>query len=202
MTATTLTTPPPARRLPAWAALLGYFYARTGLPLPRVERLRDDEVPQPYKGLLVHSSDMTPTLESYYRQSPGITVLSRQIIGDLYFREVVLHVANGARPIEYGVISIHLDHFPETARRLILAEQSPLGSILQSEGIGHISWPQAFFRVESDSRMSAVLHLGQPCVLFGRRNVLLDGARRLLAEVIEVLAPVENHPPLSADHLL
>ena len=34
------------------------------------------------------------------------------------------------------------------------------------------------------------LACGAPGFLYGRRNVLLDGSRRLLAEVIEVLAPV------------
>jgi hypothetical protein len=74
----------------------------------------------------------------------------------------------------------------------VLEEQRPLGSILQSEGIPHISWPQAFFRVESDPHTAAVLGRRQPCDLYGRRNVLLDRTRRLLAEVIEILAPVEE----------
>jgi len=29
-----------------------------------------------------------------------------------------------------------------------------------------------------------------PGILYGRRNVLLDGSRQLLAEVFEVLAPI------------
>jgi hypothetical protein len=40
--------------------------------------------------------------------------------------------------------------------------------------------------------MSGVLRLRQPCALYGRHNILLDGSRRVLAEVIEVLAPVEQ----------
>jgi hypothetical protein len=43
--------------------------------------------------------------------------------------------------------------------------------------------------------MSSVLHLPQQNDLYGRRNVLLDGHRRLLAEVIEVLAPVRRPVP-------
>jgi hypothetical protein len=55
-----------------------------------------------------------------------------------------------------------------------------------------VSWPQAFFRVEADPHMVRVLRLSQPGSLYGRRNVLLDGSRRLLADVLEVLAPVDN----------
>jgi hypothetical protein len=35
-------------------------------------------------------------------------------------------------------------------------------------------------------------------LLYGRRNVLLDGSRRLLAEVIEVLAPVAKQEMASS----
>jgi hypothetical protein len=202
---------------PPWAVLLEKFYARMGRPLPRLEQLKEDKVPQPYKALLVHSSDMTPTLEGFYRRPLGLTVLSREIEAETYLREVVLRLADhdlpaprrsaavppsspgdalpsrdDSRPVEYGVIRICLGQFPRAARRRVLEEQRPLGSILQSEGIPHISWPQAFFRVESDPHTRAVLGLQQPCDLYGRRNVLLDRTRRLLAEVIEILAPVEE----------
>jgi hypothetical protein len=40
--------------------------------------------------------------------------------------------------------------------------------------------------------MASMLKLECPWPLYGRRNVLLDGNRRLLAEVLEVLAPVPN----------
>ena len=55
-----------------------------------------------------------------------------------------------------------------------------------------MSWPQPFFRAEPDSHMAAMLWLRRNCGLYGRRNVLVDGSRRLLAEVIEVLAPIDR----------
>jgi hypothetical protein len=202
---------------PSWAALLEKFYARAGQPLPRIQPLKENEVPQPYKALLVHSSDMTPTLENFYHRRLGLTVLSREIERETYLREVLLRLTaddlsgprrgamaaasspdavlrpgEDSKPIEYGVIRICLAQLPPVARRHVLEEQRPLGNILQSEGIPHISWPQAFFRVESDPHTRTVLGLWQPCDLYGRRNVLLDRTRRLLAEVIEILAPVEE----------
>jgi chorismate-pyruvate lyase len=170
--------------------LLEHFYAKLGLPLPGLHELKDEEMPQPYKGLLVHSSDMTPTLEAFYRQPMRLTVLTREHQDYAYLREVVLKCAHDARPVEYGVIRICLDHLPAPARLRVLEEQRPLGNILQSEVIPHLSWPQAFFRIHSDSHLGHVLYLSQPGTLYGRRNVLLDGSRRLLAEVIEILAPV------------
>ena len=178
-----------AKAIPSWASLLERFYERTGLSLPAMRELKAKEVPQPYQALLVHSSDMTPTLTRFYGQTLRLRVLSRERQDKSYKREVILWLAEDARPVEYGVIRIFLDRLPTAARRLVLEEQRPLGDILHGEAIPHLSWPQAFFRFKSDAHAGSALGLRHPGFLYGRRNVLLDGSRRLLAEVIEVLAP-------------
>lgn len=187
--------PPPAQPS-GWAALLERCYTKRGFRSPNLERLDEADVPQPYKNLLVHSSDMTPTLEGFFRQRLGIRVLGRELHNDLYEREVLLTIAPHAKVVGYGAICIFLNYLPASARRAVLEEQRPLGNILLSEGVAHMSWPQAFFRIRSDPHTHAVLGLTGPCELFGRRNVLLDGSRHLLADVIEILAPVENHTHL------
>jgi chorismate-pyruvate lyase len=176
--------------IPSWAALLESFYERTGLSAPVLKELKGAEVPQPYQGLLVHSSDMTPTLAGFYGQALRLKVLSRERQDNSYKREVILWLAEDTRPVEYGVIRICLDRLPPAARQLVLQEQRPLGDILQGEAIPHLSWPQAFFRLKADAHAGAALGLQRADFLYGRRNVLLDGSRHLLAEVIEVLAPV------------
>jgi chorismate-pyruvate lyase len=196
MFATASKASPQTEHLPSWGALLERFYARLNLPLPSMARLLDQDVPEPYRRLLVHSHDMTPTLEGFYRQPMCIAVLSREREEGAYLREVILKPAAEARPVEYGVIRICLDNLPATARQRVLEEERPLGNILQTEAVPHLSWPQAFFRVDADSHMTRVLRLRQPGVLYGRRNILLDGSRRLLADVLEVLAPVDNTRPL------
>jgi chorismate-pyruvate lyase len=189
---------PATKHAPGWAALLERFYLKAGLDLPALDQLKDAEVPQPYKTLLVHSSDMTPTLEGFYRQPLGITVLSREFRDSSYFREVLLRVPHERRPVAYGVIHISLDHLPEPARQRVLEEQHPLGHVLQTEAIPHMSWPQPFFRVNADGHMIKLLRLARARELYGRRNVLVDGSRRMIAEVIEVLAPVD-HAPIDGD---
>ena len=77
---------------------------------------------------------MTPTLEGFYGRRLGLTVLSREVQNEEYLREVVLKLADGGRPIEYGVIRICLGHLPGSARERVLQEQRPLGNILRSEG--------------------------------------------------------------------
>ncbi len=177
----------PARVWPPWSGLLDRFYARAGVCLPRIEPLEGGDVPEPYRSLLVHSRDMTPTLEGFHRQPIHLLVLNRESEEGAYWREVVLRRAQDGRPVEYGVIRIWLTHLPPSAAQSVLEEQRPLGKILQAEAIPHLSWPQAFFTVQADARLGAILRLHRPGALYGRRNVLLDASRRLIAEVIEIL---------------
>ena len=181
-------------RPPRWVALLEGFYAGLGLCLPAVHPLKGEEMPEPYRQLLVHSDDMTPTLEAFYGQAMRLTVLSRHRENGAYLREVLLRPAASAQAVEYGVIRICLDRFPVLARQAVLAENRPLGNILQTEAMPHLSWPQGFFCLEADYHIGGLLGVRPPASLYGRRNVLVDGSRRLLAEVIEVLPPVEPKP--------
>src|SRR5438034_4474250 len=92
------------------------FYARDGLSLPSVRPVPGEEVPEPYRQLLVHDGDMTPALEAFHGERIHLRVLSRQLNGDTLRREVVLTLDESARPVEFGAILIHLQRFPTAAR--------------------------------------------------------------------------------------
>ena len=49
-----------------WAYPLDEFYAQAGLPLPAIEQIGGEDMPEPYRSLLVHQRDMTPTLEKFH----------------------------------------------------------------------------------------------------------------------------------------
>lgn len=193
----------PATPAPAWAVLLEQFYSQSGHSFPRIQAVDEAQIPEPYKRLLVHAEDMTPTLEKFYAQPVGITVLNFDLQSDFYLREVVLNVAGKSSSppeqlsIEYGVIRIFLNRLTPAARRRVLEQRRPFGSILREEGIAHSSWPQSFFRVEADARLTSLLRIRQAQELYGRRNILLDASRHALAEVIEILAPVDPARPTS-----
>jgi chorismate-pyruvate lyase len=184
------------RGCPPWIGVLGWFYQHAESPVPSADRLPSEDLPEPYRHLLVHNRDMTATLERFHGSPVRLTVCSRFREGNLYLREVVLSKATNSKPVEYGVIAIHLERFSDRGQALILSEEHPFGRILQMEEMAYIGWPQAFFRIRSDARMAGLLLLPAPASLFGRRNVILDGDRRLLAEVIEILSPAEGNRPI------
>ena len=169
---------------------LDEFYRQMGLALPPLQQVDGEAVPRPYKQLLVHHDDMTPTLEKYYGRDMHLRLLGRRRKGSGYFREVVLLLDGSEQPVEFGAIKIDLDRFGVEARRQILEEQRPLGHILQQCGVKHTSRPKAFLRLASDHFINDALQLTGANVLYGRRNTLFDPHEQPLAEIVEILPPV------------
>ncbi|MBX3743713.1 MAG: hypothetical protein KF833_00240 [Verrucomicrobiae bacterium] len=168
---------------------LNSFYERSGVVLPRFEVIPGTSVPEPYRGLLVHDRDMTPTLEGHYGGDIHIEVLGRERQGAVYFREVILRLDTDGRAVEFGANRIELDRLPSLVRRLVLEEQLPLGHLLKAHEVAHWGRPGAFFRVESDALMNRAFGLSGARMLYGRRNTLRDPEGRTMSEVVEILPP-------------
>ena len=167
------------------------FYGLAGKPLPAVCEVPGPEVPAPFGQLLVGNHDMTPTLEAFHGDRIKIRALSREHDERSMKRLVVLSLEGSGKPVEVGAILIHLIHFPEDARALILERRTPLGTILAQTHVRHVSCPMAFIRVESDELIGEALEIDGPRVLYGRRNLLLTPKDDILADIVEILPP---HP--------
>jgi chorismate-pyruvate lyase len=167
------------------------FYVRAGLPLPAIEQIQGEEMPEPYRSLLVHDRDMTPTLEKFHTSDIHLKILKREQRGDFYFREVVLLLDGSEMPVEFGANKVSLLLFPPKARQLILGERVPLGRILKDCEISHSTFAKAFFRVAPDELISSVLNLKTPAWLYGRKATIFDAQKRPLSEIVEIL-PASN----------
>lgn len=168
---------------------LDEFYARSGTTLPPLDQIEGQSVPEPYRTLLVHDRDMTSTLENFHGAGIRLRLLGREQKGNDYFREVLLLLEGSERPAEFGAIQIHLDRFPENARREILEERYPLGHVLKEHAIPYTSRPRAFLRIASDKIINSVLLLQGAHVLYGRRNTLSNPVGEPLAQIVEILPP-------------
>lgn len=145
------------------------------------------KVPAPFYQLLVHDHDMTSELAGFHGGPIALTVLHSRQDGEKYFREVTLH-ASGS-PVEYGLIEIQLDAFPAALRPLILAEEIPLGVILNDSGLAYRSEPQGFFTVPADALLAVFSQASGGEILFGRYNHLVCGENTCLARILEILPP-------------
>jgi chorismate-pyruvate lyase len=188
---------PASSKMPDMTAIihpLDAFYAEAGHHLPPFAQIEAEAVPEPYKALLVHLNDMTPTLEKFHGRKIHLRVLGRRRKADQYFREVVLLLDGSQRPVEFGAIKINLDLFSPPVREQILAEQRPLGHILEAHKVQHTSQPGAFLRLASDQLINEALSLSGAQLLYGRHNILLDPQERPLAEIVEILPPASEKP--------
>lgn len=173
---------------PKFLSLLGSFYEALPESLPlNAELLDPGTIPEPYRGLLVHRSDMTSTLQRYHGEDVELRVLQKFSTGNLFCRHIVLEGTCSGRPVEYGAIRIRLDALNAPARRRVLECKIPLGGILKTCGIAHQSCPGGFFRVQSNELMNEVLELNGPQWLYGRCNCLSNASGETIAEVIEIL---------------
>lgn len=171
---------------------LNEFYQQAGLALPATTKINGREMPEPYRRLLVHDRDMTPTLELAYDRKMTLTVLKYSCTDEIFSREIVLIPEGGESPAVFGAIKIYLDEFPTEAREMVLERKLPLGTILALQGIRHYSKPDAFFEVKSDAFIEKTLGMTGPAKLFGRRNMLGNGTGRKLAQVLEILPPADS----------
>src|SRR5204863_7154924 len=137
-----------------------------GLPLPRVTRAEAHEIPEPYRSLLVHERDMTPTLEDAYQRSVQLRVLKYDLRENVLSRQIVLVPEGSTRAVVFGAIKIYLEHFPAEAKRLVLELKLPLGTILRTQRIAHFSRPDAFIQVTADPVINSALDLTGPAVLY------------------------------------
>lgn len=171
---------------------LSDFYAASGSKPPDVEAVDGADMPQPYRRLLVHRNDMTPTLEAFADRRIRLRPLDVHEGEDALYRQVVLITEQGEKPMEFGAIKIYLNRFNADARQQILGCRCPLGTILREHEIPHSSRPTDFFRMRREPVIAAALELDDDVrTLYGRHNVLWNEGDEPLAEVVEVLPPFE-----------
>jgi len=168
---------------------LNEFYTEAGLALPLATRINGREMPEPYRRLLVHDRDMTPTLEAAYDRKMNLRVLKYALDHEVFSRQILLIPEGSDSPVVFGAIKIYLDEFPAAARDLVLERKLPLGTILQSQEIKHFSRPDAFFEVQAEASIGNALGIKGPVLLYVRRNVLGNSTGRKLAQVLEILPP-------------
>ena len=169
---------------------LSLFCRNEGHPLPSFDVIAGDEMPEPYRKLLVHHGDMTSRLETYFRSPLRLRVLHRESTPDVYRREVLLCTRHEDLPVEYGAIEIHLAAFAPALRALILEAREPLGALLNSHGVVYRSEPGAFIRLAPDAEMNALFGTDPANELYGRCNMLLGERGETLARIVEVLRPL------------
>ena len=165
---------------------LDFVYGRAGVASPAVKRVMPAEIPEPYRSLLVHESDMTITLERHFGGRVTLRPLSTFTVGGSYFRRVLLAQEYSGRPVEMGAIRMKLDVFSPRIRALIHANEVPLGRILRDGGVDFKSIAKVFLEITPNPEMMGVFWMREARTLYGRQTeVIHHGAK--IGDIVEVL---------------
>lgn len=164
-----------------------FFYEKRGLYLPDFRFLEGSEVPYPYRSLLVHENDMTPTLAAFHHSRLYLEVHESEATATFVMRLVTLHAAASELPVEFGAIAIQLGALPLEVQDLIREGGKPLGAILGEYGVPHRGCPSTYFSVPCDDLIGKALHQKPGEILYGRCNQLLDADGMVFADIVEIL---------------
>lgn len=159
-------------------------------PIASFKEIAGNEMPPPYRQLLVHTQDMTSNLENFFDEKIRIQVLRSAADSGIYSRCVLLMLKGSDRIVEFGGIDIYLDNYPPEARKLILEESEPLGGIMNSLGMSYLSQPRCYIEAEN-TVLQTVMPTKGPRPLYGRCNKLSTPEGAVLARIVEILPRLE-----------
>ena len=165
---------------------LDLVYRRAGVTIPKVSVVQPEDIPLPYRSLLVHDSDMTLTLERHFGGRVTLRPLSTFTTGASYFRRVLLIQEYSGQPVEMGAIRMKLEAFGTRLRRNILRNQIPLGRILRDGQFNYVSRVKAYLAITPNPEMMGVFWMREPRLLYGRRTELIRKGVKI-GDIVEVL---------------
>tara|TARA_R110002096_G_scaffold45372_4_gene121888 strand:+ start:81 stop:698 length:618 start_codon:yes stop_codon:yes gene_type:complete len=164
-----------------------FFYEKSGTELPDFTFLDGSEVPYPYRSLLVHNNDMTPTLAAFHHSKLYLEVHEHESSEEMVMRLVTLHASSSEVPVEFGAIAIQLGALPAEVREKVIEGTLPLGGLLGEYEVEHRGAPAAYFSVPADALIANSLNQPEGEVLYGRCNQLLDHDGMVFADIVEIL---------------
>ncbi len=140
-----MTAPAPDAKL---RELFNLFAAELPVDLPEFEIIEPDEIPQPYRELLVHEQHMTVTLERFHGEQVALRGLARHTFGSHYGRLILLALPSTGEVVQFGIMRIDLDClYGEDVRAEILAGDTPLGRVLIKHDVLRRIDPSAYLRI-------------------------------------------------------
>lgn len=158
---------------------------------PTCTPIRGDEMPEPYRSLLVHTHHMTVTVEQFYGDAVDVRVLEVARSGDEYARKILLTLHGSGEVVQLGIVQIDLSQLSDVVRAQIVEQKTPLGRVLiQNNVLRHIQ-PAGYFRVEPSAELDRLFGRSDRQPTYGRLGVIFTDGKPAI-EVLEILAAVPS----------
>jgi hypothetical protein len=165
--------------------LLQAFFGESSAP--HFEGVSAEDVPQPFRQLLVHHNHMTATLEDYYQSPLRVVPYKVHRNGEVYGRKLDLLIPSN-KVVMTGIMLINFGFCGTEVRDEILAETKPLGRVLIEHNIMREVTATAFVRVPAEEPLLARFQLAKPKATYGRfATIVCDGHPAV--DLLEIVAP-------------
>ncbi|HSI37109.1 MAG: hypothetical protein ACAI43_00595 [Phycisphaerae bacterium] len=175
----------------AFAELASGFVGCAGLALDAAVVAAED-VPEPYRTLLVHEKHMTLTLTAHYNAFLELQVKEMHYEGTLYSRKITLTAPRpvGESPVvEFGLIRLDLKYVPQPVWQEIFQQRTPMGELLLRHNILQRIQPKWFLKFEPDSAVLKWMGCKTDKPLYGRLGTIYCNGDPAV-EVLEVVTGV------------
>lgn len=175
--------------IPDYQTLYGRFPDADGIP--EAVSVSPDEIPEPYRSLLVHTHHMTVTVERFFGDRVNVRVLETRTDGAEYSRKILLSLVEDGRVVQFGIVFIDLELLAPTVRQQIVEGRTPLGRVLiQNEVLREVR-PMGYVKVVPHATMRSWFGMIADEPLYGRLGVITADGQPAI-EVLEILAPVDD----------
>lgn len=152
------------------------------------DQVSADEVPNPYRDLLVHDSLMTPGLERFYSQKATLRVVEESRQPDRYARKILLGTRGANRVVEFAIIRIEACRCAERFWDVLMEGKTPVGTILTQNNVQTRVQADTFIEVTPGPELMTHFKMNMPEVLYGRfATHYWEGEPAV--QVLEILPP-------------
>lgn len=151
----------------ALADLCSGFFEHGDQPT-HCSQVSPDEMPEPFRHLLVHNEHMTLRLGAHHGRSVDLKVLETEYEAPLYRRKIVLTLKGTDEVVEFGVMRMNFNFTGEAVKREVLSADRPLGEILVRHNVLRRIEPRWYLRFPAFCCHLAYFHQEMPMPAFGR----------------------------------
>jgi hypothetical protein len=140
---------------------------------PECEVVGKDEIPEPFRWLLVHRNHMTKVLEAQYGRPMELEVVEHHLEGELYTRKILLRPSGTDVVVEFGIVRLNMRFVPAAARAEILDRKTPLGAILIRHKVLRRVEPKWYLKFPAGAPLLTAAGMGAVGhAVFGRIGVI------------------------------
>lgn len=165
------------------------------------EIVKPEDIPEPYRSLLVHEHHMTVTLERHHQSEIHLVVRDRKWQGSVYCRRLLLTAGEQGKVVLVGAIRFHMSRCTQAVQKDVREENIPLGKILMEHCSLRTIRPYAYLRVRLEDGLRRLFAPASEARYTYGRTAVITCQLQPVVELLEVVCPEPEEAPRALEGL-